>query len=273
MFDIYLYGIEHSSNSHYTLLFSRKRQTNPEAFMNSEDHVAQEMGVLGRIVSIFVSPTETFRSLDLKPTWLTPYIILILAVTAAQFLTLDIQISDRLALMETQDIPPERMEAAQTQMQGPLKYIGIVIMPIVMPVVWVVLGGILLLTANMMIGQTEAVNFKKIFSLIAWSSLVSVLGIILATYITLSKGTAYGVGTDLSPLIGTPPMGEPKSLLYRLVSKLDIFTIWQLVLWTLGLSVVYKVTVKKAAVPVITLWIIWVAVSVTFGGMFERFGL
>jgi hypothetical protein len=243
--------------------------------MNSENHVPStpEMGVLGKIFSIFVSPTDTFRSLDQKPTWLTPFLILIVAITAAQFITLDIQLSDRLAMMEAQNVPEERLEAAQTQLQGPLRYIGIVLTPIVIPVMWAILGGILLLTANMMIGRAEEVNFKKIFSLIAWSSLVSVLGIILATYITLSKGTAYGVGTDLTPLIGTPPMGEPKSLLYRLLSKLDIFTIWQLFLWTLGLSVVYKVTAKQAAVPVVTLWVIWIVVSVALGPMVDKLGL
>lgn len=241
--------------------------------MNSEDRAPQEMGVLGKIVSIFVSPTETFKSLDQKPGWLAPYIIVIIFVTAMQFITLDIQVSDRIAVMQTKDIPPDRMEAAQTQMQGPLKYVGIIVTPIVLPVVWAVLAGILLLTANMMIGQVEGVNFKKIFSVVAWSSVVSVLGIILITYITLSKGTAYGVGTDLAPLIGTPPIGEPKSILYRLMSKLDIMTFWQLILWTFGLSVMYKVTAKKAAVPVITLWIIWVVVSVGLGGMFAKFGL
>ena len=32
--------------------------------MNSEDQTPQEMSVVGKIISIFVSPTETFRSLD-----------------------------------------------------------------------------------------------------------------------------------------------------------------------------------------------------------------
>lgn len=202
-----------------------------------------------------------------------PYIIIIIFITVAQFMTLDIQISDRIAMMQTQDIPADRMEAAQAQARGPLKYVGIVMTPIVLPIVWAVLAGILLLTANMMIGHVEGVNFKKIFSVVAWSSVVSLLGIILATYITLSKGTAYGVGTDLAPLIGTPPIGEPKSILYRLMSKLDIMTIWQLILWTFGLSVMYKVTTKKAAVPVITLWIIWIVISVALGGALAQFGV
>lgn len=240
--------------------------------MNSVEQTPQEMGMMGKIVSIFVSPTETFQSLDQKPSWLVPYIIIIIFVTATQFITLDIQISDRIAMMQTQDIPADGLEAAQRQMQGPIKYLGIVITPIVLPVAWAVMAGILLLTANMMIGQVEGVNFKKIFSVVAWSSLVSLLGIILVTYITLSKGTAYGVGTDLAPLVGTPPMGEPKSPLYRLVSKLDIMTIWQLLLWTFGLSVMYKVTTKKAAMPVVALWIIWIVVSVALGGVFAKFG-
>lgn len=200
-------------------------------------------------------PGQAFQSLDQKPTWLVPYLIILVVVIVAQFITLDIHLSDRLALMETQDIPAESMEAARAQMQGPFKYIGIVMTPLIMLIIWAIFGGVLLLTANLTLSSAGGESsFKKIFSIVAWSSLVSVLAVILTTFITLSKGTAYGVGTDLAPLIGTPPIGEEKTVLYRLFSKLDIFTIWQLVLWAIGLGVVYRVSAKKAAIPVLILW-------------------
>jgi hypothetical protein len=39
------------------------------------------------------------------------------------------------------------------------------------------------------------------------------------------------------------------------------------------LAVTYKTTIKKAAVPIISLWVVWMIVSVTFGGFFEQFGM
>ena len=71
----------------------------------------------------------------------------------------------------------------------------------------------------------------------------------------------------------TPAIGEEKSTLYRILSKFDIFTIWTIILYIIGMAVSYKSTVQKAAVPILTLWGIWIIVSVAFGGFFEQFGM
>jgi hypothetical protein len=39
------------------------------------------------------------------------------------------------------------------------------------------------------------------------------------------------------------------------------------------MSVTYKATVKKAAVPILSLWALWIIVSVAFGGFFEQLGM
>ena len=83
----------------------------------------------------------------------------------------------------------------------------------------------------------------------------------------------HGVALDLSILLDTPPLGEEKSVLFRILSKFDIFVIWQMVLYTIGMSVTYKAAVKKAAVPILSLWAIWIIISVAFGGFFESLGM
>jgi hypothetical protein len=93
------------------------------------------------------------------------------------------------------------------------------------------------------------------------------------TLLMLSKGTTQGIALDLAVFLDTPPIGEEKSTLYRIFSKFDIFTIWQIVLWIIGLAVTYKTTIKKAAVPIISLWVLWIIVSVAFGGFFESLGM
>jgi hypothetical protein len=93
------------------------------------------------------------------------------------------------------------------------------------------------------------------------------------TLLIVNKGTMHGVALDLSILLDTPAVGESKSILYRILSKFDIFVIWQIVLYIIGMSVAYKSSIQKAAVPILSLWGIWIIISVAFGGFFEQFGM
>ena len=47
----------------------------------------------------------------------------------------------------------------------------------------------------------------------------------------------------------------------------------QIVLYIIGMSVAYKSSIQKAAVPILSLWGIWIIISVAFGGFFEQFGM
>ena len=142
--------------------------------MSAEQTSADEMGPWGRAIGVFISPRETFESIDRKPTWLVPFLIVVIASIILQLLVLDIGIQDRLAMMEAQELSAERLEAARTQMAGPLRYMGVAITPVAVLVIWAVLGGIFLFTGNTIMGG-EA-KFKKVFSLIAWTSLIGVFG-------------------------------------------------------------------------------------------------
>jgi len=235
-------------------------QTNPET---------SEMSALGRLTGIFTSPRQVFQSIDRKPTWLVPFLVTCVIAIALQFLLMDIGMKDQLARMGRQDIPAEQMEQIEARMQGPMKYLGIPFIPIGTLVVWAVVGGLLLLGSNSILGGNT--TFKKMFSLVAWTSLIGIVGGILKSVLIYMKGTTRGVTTSLATLLPTPEVGETPGILYRLLSKLDIFTIWQLILWIIGLSVINKFDNKKSASLVIGLWIIWIVLSVALGGLFSRF--
>jgi hypothetical protein len=233
---------------------------------------SKEMSAVQKVIGIFTAPRQTFEAIDQKPTWLLPFLIGIIFFIIFQMLTVDIQTSERFQLMENQGrLTPEQMDAARSQMQGPLKYAGLVAGPVVWLIMLVILTAIFYVTANLTIGGDS--TFKKVFSIVCWSGLIGSLSLIIMTFLILSKGTMQGVGLDLSVLLSTPALGEEKSTLYRLLSKFDIFTIWQIVLWIIGLSVTYKTTVKKAAVPILSLWALWIIVSVALGPFFEKLGM
>ena len=231
----------------------------------------KEMGVLSRIIGVFSSPRETFVSLDRRPTWLVPFIILVIAVVVMQVTLRGVQAQEMVARLEARGMPQEQIEAIQARMQGPASYIGLVVAPIFMLIVWAVIAGLLWFGGNTIMGGTS--TFKKMFSLVAWSGLIGFLGIAVKTFLILSKGTTVGVTTSLAAFLPSPELGAAPGILYRLLSKFDLFTIWEMVLWTIGISVMYKFTMKKSACLVGTLWILWIVVSVALGGVFARFGM
>jgi hypothetical protein len=233
--------------------------------MSAEAIVTKEMGVIGRIIGVFASPKETFESIDRKPTWLVPFIIIVLVVIAMQFLVMDIGMRDQIAKMEARGTPQEQLDQIQKSMAGPTRYIQFGVIPIATLAIWAIIGGILLMGTNSIMGGSA--TFKKIFALEAWTSLIGVVGAALKTVLILSKGTSQGVATSLAILLPTPPIGETPSVVYRLLSKLDVFTIWSMFLWVIGLSVIGKITTNKSAILVISLWALWIIISVALGGV------
>jgi len=231
----------------------------------------KEMGGISRIIGIFTSPRDTFASIDRKPTWLVPFIILVVGVVVMILLTQDIGIQDRIAQMEARGVPQEQMDVVQSRMQGGAKYIGLVAAPIFMLISWTVIAGILLFGGNTMMGGAS--TFKKMFALVSWSSLIGMIALIIKTVLIVVKGTSSGVTTSLAAFLPIPSLGSAQSVLYRLLSKFDIFTIWEMILWIVGISVMYRFTTKKSAILVGIIWGCWVVVSVALGGLFANLGM
>jgi len=94
---------------------------------------------------------------------------------------------------------------------------------------------------------------------------------LLTTFLALQKGTLVGISLDLSALLPAVPPGESKTVLHRFLARFDPFVFWQMILWVIGLSVMYKTTIKKAVLPVLTLWALWVVIAVGLGSFIGKF--
>lgn len=238
--------------------------------MSSEIKKSEEMNVFDKIIGIFSSPTETMEALNKKPTWLVPFIILVIVITASQFITMDININDQMEAMKSRGMSGEQLEMATERMQGPLKYIGFGLAPIGLMIVWLALAGILLFTGNIIMGGKA--KFKNIFSLVAWSGMIGIISTALTTYLITVKGTRAGVTTSLALLLPAPLLGENQTIIYRILSQFDAFSIWTLFIWVVGLSVIYRFSMKKSAMMVLSLWVIFsvfvVGIGALLGNMF-----
>lgn len=225
----------------------------------------KELNVFSRIAAIFTSPRAAFVSVNAKPSWLLPFVIMTVVIVISQYLILDISIDDRLAIMEAHDATVEQLNMVASQSEGFMKYIGLAGAPIGMLIYWAVLAGVFVFAGNTVAGGDA--RYKNVFAMVSWGSLIGIVGSVVGTYLILSKGTTHGVTTSLAILLPVPELGASKPLLYRLLSHADLFAIWQAVVWIHGFQVMFKFDPRKAATVVLTLWGIWIVVSVTLGGL------
>ena len=219
----------------------------------------QESGVLDRIIGIFTSPRQTFQDINIKPTWAVPLILYIITIVIIAIVNIDITKLDQARILETKDMPQEQLEKIQAMSGSPvMAYIQLITQVISIVGFSILFAAILLGISKMLKGNA---NFKKIFSIVTWSFLIAIIGAYVKMILIALKGTAHLVSVSLSLFLPMPEIGQKPSFLFSILSQIDPFTIWQLGILIIGLSVVNNFTTKKSFIIVLSLWIIGIIIS------------
>jgi hypothetical protein len=226
------------------------------------------MGGASKILNLFFEPKRVFESLKIKPTWLVPVIIVALLGMSFYYFAYPMIMSEQIAKIEANEkIPAEQKEAIIEKMQGtghpPAWQLGI--SPIAALIYFLVASAVLFFVFNVLLGGDS--SFRKVFSVYCYSALVGIPATIVKLPLTLVKKSA-DVQTSLALLL-SPDVKE--KFLYKVFSSFDIFVIWQVILISMGMGVLYKYSTKKAFTAVLVLWVIWIflksGLSSLFGGM------
>lgn len=217
---------------------------------------------------IYSAPTNAFTKLTEKPNWLIPLIVVViisilLSVVAVSKTNWDEQKVKVREIMEKQNVPPERIEKIITAINPKTGLIrGIIAVLIITPL------GILIFTTilNLMIPLLGASGlFKKTFTVTTNSALIRIPAAIVKAILMFMKGSA-NVSTSL--ILFFPKMPE-KNFLYGLFSRIDFFTIWELILVGLGLKILFNISGKKTYYVVFGIWLLYIIISSLFP---TRFG-
>jgi hypothetical protein len=154
-------------------------------------------------------------------------------------------------LIEQRGMTPE--QADQAMAVG--AKIGKITAPIMAAVGTVVVIAVvalaLLFVGNVILGGES--TFKRLFAMYTWTSLIGVLATIVKVPLMLSRGTV-NVQTSLASFLDP---GKKGTFLYQLLARTDVFSLWQLVLVCIGMAVIYRFTVKKAATGVVALYVVY----------------
>ena len=222
-----------------------------------------------RLMGIFISPVETLADVARKPDFVAPLILGVLgaiAVTETMLWKIGMERIIRTSIEQSgraSSMSPEQMDQAVHQgarIGGILAHLGGIVVP---PIALLIIAGLGLLIVNLIFGaQTK---FKKVFSLICYANLVSLLGSLMAVAVILfgdpdhfnaQNPVPSNVGFFLNP-------HEVSKPLYSLASSADIFTIWLLILLAVGLAEGTGRKVKPLSILLLYagFWVVWILVK------------
>ena len=237
-------------------------------------------GILRLLWGILVQPRATLAHLDEHQarTWWVPALLAVLLVVLPILVSAPISMEQaREALLVTQEQLEERQgielsAEQQAQMESmATSPLIIVVFPTVLRVVgqivsWLAWGGALYLAGIALGGRS---TFGQMFRVVVWTWLPYTLrGSLQTAYILLSGQLIANPGLSglvqdsrpIAEVVAAPP-SLSQMLLVALLSKVDIFLFWNLILLVIGVRVVTRLPWRKAILATLGVWILLTALS------------
>lgn len=222
-----------------------------------------EQSSWSRLIGVLTAPEKTFRSIAEKPTWAVVLIVLIaLGVGVGVLMTGKIdwaEVTRDSIEARGQDVPEEQLERIIDFQEkfGPVFVVG---GPLVVgPLIYLLLAVVFLVVLKLMSGE---IDFKRSFSVVLHSMMPQAVSAVLSIPVVLGKDEFSAEdlqdGSVLTSNLSALAPEEASPALISMLSSLDLFSIWVLVLLVIGYSTVARVSKGKVTVGVVTLWVLYV---------------
>jgi hypothetical protein len=211
-----------------------------------------------RIIGVLFSPDSTFASIAKRPDWVLPLVLLMISalvtgVVIAQHV--DFGSAAREAMEQNKNASPEQIDKA-VRISSSIGKVFTYLSPVVVIIVLLVIAGVCLLAFRLFGGEGD---FKQAFSVTCYASIPSIIKSILMMTIILLRGSivpAQGLATLVRSNLGFLTDYKTNPMAFALLSALDIFSVWYLILMIIGFAYVARVSKAKSAVIIISLWIV-----------------
>jgi hypothetical protein len=211
-------------------------------------------------VGIITSPRATYESVVAHPKWFGMLAVTLIAVV---FLVGGFM-STKVGQDAWFDAASTRPGVTEQQLQGMEKivpfigYITAASMLVMVPLFLVVISGILFAVFNAALGGNA--TFKQVFTVAVHTGPIGVL----AQLFTVPMNYARGTATSASSLyVLVQSFVAEESFTGRLLGMIDIFLIWQLIVVSIGLAVLYRRRTQPIATTLLLVYFV-IAVIVAF---------
>lgn len=229
-----------------------------------------------RLLNMFYAPADTFKAVvkqrDWKDLWI-PLIILALAGLISSVilkdLTVDFQL-DRIekAIENTDRIPDSKKEEILDQQfkrvldPSPIaKVLTFVVAALTTPIRVLFLALLALLVGNFILGG-EA-KYVDMLVLSGYVYLINILELLIKVPLMLNKWDM-----DVHTGLGLLNIGEFGDFSYHFLAGLDIFALWRVILFGIGMGIIYKKSTRPYLIAMSVVWLVLVAISAGMGAAF-----
>ncbi len=221
-----------------------------------------------RVGALLFEPRKLFEDLSRNTSWLGVFIIMsVVAIAAGYVVTsrMDRETYLRKAIQMnplTRNMPEEQIKAVLSRPPGPFEKIGAALAPVNLIIVFAILAAVFLATfvlmgANLSYKKSIAVTVWAMFPSSVILTLLSILMIFVKDPDTLELNPASNVASNLGWLVTDQNLHPVMS---SLLSSIDLFSFWTVVLLSVGFSGISDrtLTIKKSATAIVVLWALWV---------------
>ena len=212
-----------------------------------------EMSVVGRMLRVFYAPSETFEAVAEQRSaadWLVPTFIVAAVVFFSTYLTSPIYVAEAM----------EHIPAEQPNVEGTgdaIRISGLIAAP-VMTFVMLFIGAAIYLLVGKLLGGL--LGYGHCLALVAYTSLIAILQHIVKTPLVLANETMdvqMGLGMFLAE-------EARQSFGGHLLSLIDPFVVWMIVIAGLGLSIVGQIERSRAYAGVAAITLIFLSIGAFF---------
>ena len=218
--------------------------------------------LVARVIGIITAPRATYEAVVAHPKWFGMLALCAvgLGVLIGGFLMTKV---GQDAWLEAALNSPFSGQVSDQQIQAMEKmapYVGygtVVYMLVLIPIFMVIMSGILYAVFNAAMGGNA--TFKQVFTVVVHAGPIGLLSQLFTVPLNYFRGTMTSA-TTLAVLL---PMLPDKSFAARLLGMIDLFLIWQLIVLSIGLAVLYRRRTQPIATALLVVYFI-IAVIVAF---------
>ena len=236
---------------------------------STESGPAPRAGLLSRFIGIITAPRATYESVAAYPAWFGMLAVttLITVVGAAGPLFSEwgqqAALEQQVRMMES--FGRTINDAAYAQMQAGMRFaayttgIGILVFS---PIMALITSAILYVIFSVAMGGNA--SFKQQMAVTVHAGVIPTLALLFATPLNYVRGSLSST-TNFAVFF---PMLDENSFLARVLGVIDLFWIWYVIVFAIGLGVLYKRRTQPIAIGLLTFYALIAVCVALIRGMF-----
>ena len=228
---------------------------------------------LSRVVGVLTAPEKTFKSIRERPTWIVALLLLIVLGAGSYYL-----IAQRMDMAEVvrDSIAQSGQEMSEDQMEQAIEFYekfgqtfsyGAIVLGT--PIFYLI-GTLVIWVAVKLVGAE--LSFKQNWATFVHSQMPHAVGALLSVPAILSREEfAYDdvkTGSILPSNLGAFAPAEASPALVSLLSSIDVFSLWALVLLIIGVAAVGRAKHGTVGIAVGGCWLVYVLGKAGWAALF-----